>query len=125
MKKVFILSHNSLGLDFWKNHLELSGSDKVYQFRSGQDCVKSLIQGPNLVIIDDYFANTQPGDAGSEEVIQIINEIMPDVRVFHISPSNCGSEMTHGHTKFVCSNLNQDVISDINETLNGNPIVAA
>mgnify|MGYP006210930645 CR=1 FL=1 len=125
MTTVFILSYNSLGLDFWKNHLELSGSDRVSQFRSGQDCVKSLNHEPSLIIIDDYFANSPEDDAGSEEVIQIINEIMPDVKVFHISPRNCGSEMTHGHMKFVCSNFNQDVITDINETLNSKRIIAA
>lgn len=125
MKTVFILSYNSFGLDFWKNHLELSHSDKVHQFRTGQDCIKSLNHEPSLIVIDDYFANCAEGDVMSEEVIQILDEIMPEVMIFHISPKNCGAEKSHGNTKFVCSNFNQDVITDINETLNGNRIIAA
>ena len=125
MKTVFILSYNSLGLDFWENHLELGHSDKVHQFRSGQDCIKSLHNKPSLIIIDDYFANYKYGDARSEEVVQIMNQIMPDVAVFYISPQNCNTENSQGKNKFMCSNFNQDIISDINETLNSNRIIAA
>ena len=125
MKTVFILSYNSLGLDFWGDHLELGHSDKVHQFRSGQDCIKSLNHKPSLFIIDDYFANFKDGDARSEEVIQIMTQIMPDVAVFYISPQNCNTENPQGKNKFMCSNFNQDIISDINETLNSNRVIAA
>jgi len=125
MKTVFILSYNSLGLDFWGDHLELGHSDKVHQFRSGQDCIKSLNHKPSLIIIDDYFANFKDGDARSEEVIQIMTQIMPDVAVFYISPQNCNTENPQGKNKFMCSNFNQDIISDINETLNSNRVIAA
>ena len=125
MKTVFILSYNSLGLDFWENHLELDNSDKVHQFRSGQDCIKSLNNKPSLIIIDDYFAKDKNGDAKSEEVIQIMTQIMPDVSVFHISPQNCNTENSKGKNNFMYSNFNQDIIADINENLNSNRIIAA
>ena len=125
MKTVFILSYNSLGLDFWENHLELGHSDKFHQFRSGRDCIKSLNHKPSLIIIDDYFAKYKNGDARSEEVIQIMTQIMPDVSVFFISPQNCNTEHSRGENNFMCSNFNQDIIADINETLNSNRIIAA
>lgn len=125
MKAIFILSYNRLGLDFWKNHLELDQSDKVYQFRSGQECVQNFNQEPTLVIIDDYFAKCKEGDASSEDVIQILNQILPQTHVFHISPKNCGAEKTERNTRFVCSNFNQDVIAEINLALKDEKIIAA
>ena len=124
MKTVFILSYNNLGLDFWKNHLNLDESDKVYQFRKGDQCLRNMNCLPNLVIVDEYFAHIIGDDMDGEEVVRVISEKHAGANCFHISPNNTYLEQS-GVDEVFRSNFNHEVINKINAMIRSDNGIAA
>ncbi|MCB0762651.1 MAG: hypothetical protein KDC12_14075 [Flavobacteriales bacterium] len=123
MKTIFILSFNNLGLDFWKTHLHLDQSEKVYQFRKGEPLLKSINFRPDLVVIDDYFASQKPGDLNAQDVIDGIKAMLPKTKCLHISPSFSNDNQYDRENKVMRSNFNSDLLEKVRSWLLPKPKV--
>jgi hypothetical protein len=125
MKTIFILSTNKLGFTFWKSRLNIAESCQVMEFQSGSACIKSLNLQPDVVIIDDRFPDLDDIEPTGEEVAQIIGEILPHLRGFHVSSLHVGKEWSLEEPGMVRSDLNPELIAAIKSCVQTNWGIAA
>lgn len=77
---IFLVEDDPWYGEILEYHLSLNPDNKVYRFRSGQECLDHLYKNPSLITIDYYLP-----DMSGEELFQRIRTTNPQVPVIAIS----------------------------------------
>ena len=67
------------------DHLEQQGNFTVKTFATGEDCLNSLDENPDFIILDYYLDSEVPGAKNGLEILQAIKKADEDVRVIMLS----------------------------------------
>ncbi len=84
-KHIFIVDDNIMFAEMLLDYLSRNPSYKVSLFATGEECLKSLHQKPDLIILDYYLNDTFKNAANGLEILQEIRNHNSSTKVIMLS----------------------------------------
>lgn len=84
-KNIFVVDDDNMYATMLADHLEEQGKYAVRTFSTGEDCLNSLGDNPDFVILDYYLDSEVPGAKNGLEILQAIKKTDEDIRVIMLS----------------------------------------
>jgi DNA-binding NarL/FixJ family response regulator len=84
-KKIFIVDDDEMSSTLLQDHLLSSAPHHITLFATGEDCLNSLAEKPDVVILD-YYLNSKSKDAvNGMEILHTIKKHYPGIHVIMLS----------------------------------------
>jgi len=84
-KNIFVVDDDNMYATMLADHLEEQGKYAVRTFSTGEDCLSSLGDHPDFIILDYYLDSEVPGAKNGLEILQAIKKADEDIRVIMLS----------------------------------------
>ena len=84
-KNIFVVDDDNMYATMLADHLEEHGLYAVRTFSTGEDCLNSLGDQPDFIILDYYLDSEVPGAKNGLEILQAIKKADEDIRVIMLS----------------------------------------
>jgi DNA-binding NarL/FixJ family response regulator len=84
-KKIFIVDDDPMFTEQLRDYITRSIPHNILSFSLGEDCLKSLNEKPDVIILD-YFLDSKDAEAANGiEVLEVIKKHFPNIRVIMLS----------------------------------------
>lgn len=80
-KKIFIVEEDALFASQLKSFLIDKAGHEVHVFNNCSDCLSSVGEKPEIIILDNHLNNTQKDKATDMHLLDIIRRDYPDVHI--------------------------------------------
>ncbi|MBV6440810.1 MAG: response regulator [Haliscomenobacteraceae bacterium CHB4] len=84
-KSIFVVDDDNMYATMLADHLEDQGKYTVRTFATGEDCLASLHDNPDFIILDYYLDSEVPGAKNGLEILKEIKKADEDVKVIMLS----------------------------------------
>lgn len=84
-KSIFVVDDDNMYATMLADHLQEQGNFAVKTFSTGEDCLSSLDENPDFIILDYYLDSEVPGAKNGLEILKAIKKADEDVRVIMLS----------------------------------------
>ena len=84
-KKIFVVDDDKMFCTMLSDHLEDQGKYTVTSFGTGEECLESLEEKPDAIILDYYLDSKVAGAKNGLEILQIIHKSAPELKVIMLS----------------------------------------
>jgi two-component system, OmpR family, response regulator len=84
-KKIFIVDDDTMLTEALEDYLTRKAAHSVSSFQTGEECLKHLPEGPDVIILDYYLNTVQKDAANGMEILQTIKKHYPGVHVIMLS----------------------------------------
>jgi CheY-like chemotaxis protein len=84
-RKIFIVEDDPLQADLLKDRLLRDASHDIHVFYTGESCLRSLSEHPELIIIDYHLDGNDRNASNGMEIITSIKQTYPDIHVIMMS----------------------------------------
>lgn len=84
-KKIFIVDDDTMLTEALRDYLTRKVAHQVYSFNTGEECLKHLPEGADIIILDYYLNTVQKDAANGMEILQIIKKHYPTTHVIMLS----------------------------------------
>jgi two-component system OmpR family response regulator len=84
-RKIFIVEDDPLQADLLKDRLLRDANHDIHVFYTGESCLRSLSEHPELIIIDYHLDGNDRNASNGMEIITSIKQTYPDIHVIMMS----------------------------------------
>lgn len=84
-KKIFIVDDDIMLTEALKDYLTRKTPNEVHVFSTGEECLKHLLENPEIIILDYYLNAVQKDAANGMEILQVIKKHYPGIHVIMLS----------------------------------------
>jgi CheY-like chemotaxis protein len=84
-KQIFVVDDNEMFAQMLHDHLSEIPKYKVSIFNTGEECIKNLHLGPNLIILDYHLNDVFKEAANGLEILESIKKESPQTHVIMLS----------------------------------------
>ncbi|MBP7166923.1 MAG: response regulator [Bacteroidia bacterium] len=84
-RKIFIVEDDPLQADLLKDRLLRDANHEIHVFYTGESCLRSLSEHPELIIIDYHLDGNDRNASNGMEIITSIKQTYPDIHVIMMS----------------------------------------
>lgn len=84
-KKIFVVDDDKMMAAMISDHLQENPVNQVFVFNTGEDCVKNLDIGPDVIILDYELNSVVPDAANGLQILQQIKKLDHQVHVIMLS----------------------------------------
>jgi len=84
-KNIFVVDDDELMAAMLKDHLLKNPLNKVTVFNTGEDCIKNLHLGPDIIFLDYELDSINTAAADGYQILQQIKKLDKDVQVIMLS----------------------------------------
>jgi CheY-like chemotaxis protein len=84
-KTVFVVDDDKMFATMLADHLEALDIYTVKTFATGEDCLNSLDERPDAIILDYYLDSAVPDALNGLEILKRIKSVDPDLKVVMLS----------------------------------------
>ena len=84
-RKIFIVEDDPLQADLLKDRLLREANHDIHVFYTGESCLRSLSEHPELIIIDYHLDGNDRNASNGMEIITSIKQTYPDIHVIMMS----------------------------------------
>jgi two-component system OmpR family response regulator len=84
-RKIFIVDDDTMLTEALKDYLTRRTPNDISIFNTGEECLKSLSENPDVIILDYYLNSVQKDAANGMEILQVIKKHYPDIHVIMLS----------------------------------------
>ena len=93
-KKIFVVDDDAMIRMLVEDHLSQNPSYQVTSFPTGEDCIKSLNEEPDVVILDFELNSVVPDAKDGLTILQEIKKIDKDITVIMLSSQSAYGKAT-------------------------------
>ncbi len=84
-KRIFVVDDDAFMRESLKDYLTRDVAHQISVFSTGEECLKHIVEKPDIVILD-YFLNSQSKEAATGmEILQAIKKHYPKIPVIMLS----------------------------------------
>lgn len=84
-KKIFVVDDDPMLTEALQDYLTRKEAHVVSVFQTGEECLKHLSEGPDVVILDYYLNSVHKDAANGMEILQTIKKQLPSAHVIMLS----------------------------------------
>jgi two-component system OmpR family response regulator len=84
-RKIFIVDDDTMLTEALKDYLTRRTPNDIRIFNTGEECLKSLAENPDVIILDYYLNSVQKDAANGMEILQVIKKHYPEIHVIMLS----------------------------------------
>jgi len=112
-KKIFIISFNQLGTDFWKEHLSLNNID-LWHWQTPQQGVDNVTTvWPDIIIIDGYWAKES-----FKPYLETILKLNINTKLYCLTPkAGCRTQLIPFDKRLTFSKFSSSFINEVNNII--------
>ena len=85
MVSVFIVDDEKFALEVMKEHLSANPDFNIKTFDTGEECLKSLDENPDFIVLDYYLDLVNPDAMNGLDVMKKIKEFNPKIEVIMLT----------------------------------------
>ncbi|MBL4654853.1 MAG: response regulator [Bacteroidia bacterium] len=85
MVSVFIADDEKFALEVMKEHLSANPDFNIKTFDTGEECLKSLDENPDFIVLDYYLDLVNPDAMNGLDVMKKIKEFNPKIEVIMLT----------------------------------------
>ncbi|HKR05921.1 MAG TPA: response regulator [Bacteroidia bacterium] len=84
-KKIFIVDDDEMQRVALEDYITMKTPHKVRTFGTGEECLRSLDEEPDIIILDYYLNTVQKDAANGMEILQKIKKNYPKIHIIMLS----------------------------------------
>lgn len=120
MKNIFIVDDDEMLAMAMSDYLTRDEPHAIKVFATGEECLEALTEHPDVIILDYYLNSKLKYAANGLEILKLIREKLPEVRIFMLSSQdsflNAADAIEEGVNQYVIKD--KDAFAKIKELIN-------